>query len=136
MRWTSGGVTGVLTIRNPDAALQYAGLDADQLLSYPTSFWDDGELILPWTGTLAVARSIAPKVADAILQTVAEDEAKMAERAIHGEYFEWGRGKTTYIKPDKCVESDKFYVSAHEILREWCGGTAVERQDELEKVAG
>lgn len=79
---------------------------------------------------LAVAKTVALVFSDEVLAKVEEDEAKARKRAIHGDYHASSRGNG-YIRPEICIEVDKIYFPARQLVRDWCGQEAAERLTEL-----
>jgi hypothetical protein len=86
---------------------------------------------VPWNITVVLARDAAPTHANAVLREIAERERKAAHHAIYGEVMGTGRAKPWYISPKVCAEVDARQVPTYALLRQWCGGDAVDRFDEL-----
>ena len=123
---------GVLCISDASKAADLLGTDPSIFLSDALAFVDeDGTIVVPWNITVVLARDSAPKHADAVLREIAERERKAAHHAVYGEVMGTGRAKPWYISPKVCAEFDARQVPTYALLRQWCGGDAADRFDEL-----
>jgi|HubBroStandDraft_1064217.scaffolds.fasta_scaffold91012_2 hypothetical protein len=125
-----GASAGVLIIPNPEALVAKVGIGREQLLDDPLAFVDDdGTLVAPWVVTLSLAQQLAPRFAEQILDEVARSEARQAQEAIYGK--DYGGRNPWYVSPEICAETAEKWQPSYDLLREWCGATAVDRHDEL-----
>jgi hypothetical protein len=127
-----GGLAGVLCVSNPSRAAEHLEIEPSAFLADDRAFVDnDGTIVVPWNTTVALARSAAPKHADAILREVTERERKAAHNAVYGEVLGSRRAKPWYVSPEVCAKVDARWVPTYELLRRWCGQGAASRIDEL-----
>jgi hypothetical protein len=125
------GAAGVLLVRDPEQAAELLGTDAACFLSDRLAFSDnDGTVVVPWSTTLPLLRSAAPRFSDALLNQVDKEERRAAQRAIYGDHW-GGRKVSDYTPPEICAEVDAQYAPGLQLLREWCGTEIVERHEEL-----
>jgi hypothetical protein len=123
---------GVLCISDASKAAELLGTDPSNFLADELAFVDeDGTIVVPWHVTLELARDAAPKHAEAVLREIANKERKAAHHAVYGELMGTGRAKPWYISPKVCADVDARQVPTYARLRQWCGGDAVDRFDEL-----
>jgi hypothetical protein len=124
-------LAGVLHVVDAPKAADLLGVDPIAFLEDKRAFTDDdGQIVVPWTTTLPLVRSAASKYAEALLAELEKEDRRATNRAIYGEYW-GGRSHSSYASPEICAEVDAKYVPGRRVLREWCGGDAVERHDEL-----
>ncbi|NGY60371.1 hypothetical protein G7043_15685 [Lentzea sp. NEAU-D13] len=122
---------GILFINDVAELSRVLGLDPTELTSDPTAFEnDDGTWVVPFATTLVVAQRAASVFADEVLTEVEEAETKARQEAIHGSYHRSSRDDG-YIEPEICIEVDKMYAPARQLVRDWCGHEAAERLTEL-----
>jgi hypothetical protein len=122
----------VLTIRDPNALVDFLGLTTEECRSDPLAFVDDdGALVAPWATAERVARRVAPLRAKQLLGGIERREAEARWRALHG-YYELGGGKACYRTPEDCAELDEQWQAGHDLVRVWCGVEAVNRHDEVQ----
>ncbi|WP_439655937.1 hypothetical protein ACSHWB_26265 [Lentzea sp. HUAS TT2] len=122
---------GILFINDVAELSRVLGLDPTELTSDPTAFEnDDGTWVVPFATTLVVAKQAASVFADEVLTEVEEAETKARQEAIHGSYYRSSRDDG-YIEPEICIEVDKMYAPARQLVRGWCGHEAAERLTEL-----
>ena len=125
------GSAGVLCVSDLDKAAELLEVHPSVFVEDSRTFLDDdGTTIVPWTTTLTLAKSSAPKHVDAILRRVERDERKNGQRAIYGEYDK-GRKNAWYTSPEVCAELNAEWEPVHRLLREWCGRDAVVDRDEI-----
>lgn len=123
---------GGISISQPELLAAQLGLQVGQLTGHPDAFVEDEVVIAPWEVTELVVRAAAEQSPERIMQRVWEGEHKARYEAIHGRYVSMDRGKSTFVSPERCVESDnKYDKPRREVLRSWCGVEAVDRFDEL-----
>jgi hypothetical protein len=123
---------GVMEIRDVDKLCAALGFDKTRLVNNTLSFvGDDGFLVTPWAVTLEVARHAAPLVADRILADVERSETKHRRRALHGDRSKGFDGEEHYMSPEVCLEIDEKWQERYDLVRQWCGASAVDRHDEL-----
>lgn len=99
----------------------------------PTSFMEDGDLIVPWPVTRMLAKRAAELEPDPILQWVEGDEDEAHRDAIYGRHYR-GRGKNGdwEVSPEICAQVDEEHGKpVRALLRDWCGAEAVGLREEL-----
>jgi hypothetical protein len=123
---------GILFINDMEALTKRLDLDAMELTKDPLSIADDdGSWAVPFATMLLVAKKAAQVLADDVLAEIERDEAEARLEAVHGRYYASNRSEGHYIEAEICAEVDARYIPARELVREWCGQGAAERQDEL-----
>lgn len=123
---------GILFINDMEALTKLLDLNAAELTKDPLSIADDdGSWAVPFTTMLLVAKKAAQVLADDVLAEIERDEAEARLEAVHGRYYASSRGEGHYVEAEICAEVDERYIPARQLVREWCGQGAAERQDEL-----
>src|SRR5690606_13167393 len=93
---------------------------------------DDGTVVAPWPALLDVVKRLAVRHADALLETLARDDAKAEREAIHGSWYRSRRPDDDgHVSAEICAEVDSKYKPARNLVRQWCGAEARGRWDEL-----
>ncbi|MFD4318971.1 hypothetical protein [Streptomyces sp. NPDC058548] len=129
----SGRQAGLLHVYEPAALAERLGVQPALFTSDPRALVDDdGTITTPWPTTLDVARHLAAVHAEQLVEALAQAEEKESQRAIHGQFYP-GRGSRegTYISPDICIDVDRRYRPGRDLVRTWCGATAVDQHTEL-----
>ena len=127
------GVTSVTDVHGLAKRLE---LDEAILRAEPVAFVEDGALYVPWATTELIVRRACELFPDQILREVEADEDKARKEAMHGETITTsGRNRHSfYIEPEQAAKWDAeqpYGKRMRDLLRQWCGDAAVERQDEL-----
>lgn len=118
---------GILLIHDVDAVAANLGLDREFIESEPTSFIEDGSLVVPWRVTQEIVQRLARKHADVLVPKIMADEDEARE------HNRWGyMGGHGHISAEICAETDKEFAPARELALQWCGAEARERYDELQ----
>lgn len=122
--------SGILRIHDVDALAQELDLDREFIAGDPASFVDDeGSLLVPWRVTQVIAKSLAHKFADVVLEQIEESEAE----AQH--HNRWGYASSSahngWISAEICAKVDEEFAPAREMVRQWCGAEARDRYSEL-----
>ncbi len=113
---------GVLEIKDLDSTASWLDLDAEELRAAPLLFEDrGGRCIAPWPVTRRLARRVAEKLADEVLQELARRHETLAQDQYH--QYSWNRRFN-----DKERRAEESLLRA---LGEWCGQEKAERYDEL-----
>lgn len=113
---------GVLDIKDLDSLATWLDLDAKELRAAPLLFEDrNGRCIAPWPVTQRLARCVAHKLADGVLEEVARRHEALAEDQHH--QYSWNR---RFNDKERRAEE-----SLLRTLGEWCGQEEAERYDEL-----
>jgi len=132
---TPGYRPGVTAIENVSGLAAFLRIDESELRAEPESFEEDGSLIVPWATTERIVRRACELYPEAVLREVDKDEAKAAEEAMHGRSYARSRGNEPwYVAAERVAEWDAtepYGRPMRDLLREWCGVAAVERQDEI-----
>lgn len=124
---------GLLYVYEPAALAERLGTPPTLFTSDPRALVDDnGTITAPWPTALDVARRLAAVHAEHLVQSLARNEEKESQRAIHGQYYP-GRGKRegTYISPEICIDVDRRYKPGRDLVRTWCGAGTVDQHTEL-----
>jgi hypothetical protein len=122
----------VLTVRDRGLFEAQLGFDAADLAVEPGYVLDDGTVVAPWPALLKVVKRVAEQKADALLETMAREDAKAEREAIHGSWYRSRRGDDDgHISAEICAEVDAKYKPARDLVRQWCGAEARGRWDEL-----
>lgn len=87
----------VLTVGDRTAFAQLLGFDAADLAVDPGYVLEDGSVVAPWPALLEVVKRIAAIRADALLESLARDDAKAEREAVHGY---WSRGVGAHLGRD------------------------------------
>lgn len=126
---------GVTSIRNASALAARLQLDEAVLRADPLAFEDEGALIVPWATTEQIVRRTCDLYADAVLQAVAKDEEEARRESTHGYTVRFGRNdEGRFVTPVEAAARDTewpFRKKKRDLLRQWCGSEAADRQDEL-----
>lgn len=131
LRMAYRGPPGVVCVSDLDKAAELLGVHPSAFVEDSRAFLDDdGTTVVPWTTTLTLAKSSAPKHIDKILGRVERDERRNRQRAIYGEYDK-GRKNSWYTPPEICAELNAEWEPVHRLLREWCGWDTVEDRNEI-----
>jgi hypothetical protein len=86
----------------------------------------------PWAVAKRLALRLTERYTEQVLAHVAKEEAELQEGAIHGRYFRLSRrDPKLYISPERSAERLREEQPVFDKVREWCGGAAVKRFDEL-----
>lgn len=119
--------SGILIVTDIDALVTDLQIDRNILVGDPVGFMDgEGFLVLPWRVMEPVAQALARKYADLLLPELAREERDREKQC------RWGyMSGSDYISAEVCAEVDEKYRPARQIIRDWCGAEARERQDEL-----
>ncbi|MFD7232142.1 hypothetical protein [Streptomyces sp. NPDC059881] len=129
----SGRDAGLLYVYEPAALAERLGVQPTLFTSDPRALVDDdGTITAPWPTTLEVMRRLAAAHAELLVQSLARDEEKRRQRAIHGQYYP-GRGKRegTFISPEICIDVDRTYKPGRDLVRTWCGAETIDQHTEL-----
>lgn len=121
------GHYGIMRIKQPERLAAITGLDL-QDFEYPSSFVEDGQMVVPWTVTEQVALSALRANPDPILEALVREEQEAEHKAIYGSATDGG-----YILsgPECKAIDDEHFRPVREQIREWAGVAAAERIDEL-----
>lgn len=123
-----GKNTGILVVTYVDGLVSDLGIERSTLVEDPSGFVDDdGSLVLPWRVTYTVARALADKYAER-LHVEVDDWERKREHECQWRYMS-GSG---FISAEICAEVDAEHGRpVRDVLREWCGGEAQDRLNEL-----
>lgn len=127
------GVTGIVDVSGLAERLQ---LDEGTLTAEPVAFEEGGRLYVPWATTELIVRRACELFPEQVLREVAEQEEKARQHAMHGQTLaSSGRnGHLFHTEADQEAKWDAeepYGKRMRDLLRQWCGEAAVERQDEL-----
>lgn len=90
-----------------------------------------GLVITPWPATEQVAKALAERNADNILQRVEKEERQARREAIYGRASSYSGG-SGHVPPDIAAEVDQeFSAPIRGVLRSWCGAESFEQFDDL-----
>ncbi|MEV0065657.1 hypothetical protein [Amycolatopsis sp. NPDC050768] len=122
-----GGNSGILVVTDVDGLVADLGIDRAMLADDPVGFRNgDGSLVLPWRVTQPVVQALARKYADRLLPEMGKEESERDTQC------RWGyMAGSTYISAEICREVEEKYQPMRQLIRDWCGVGAQERQDEL-----
>lgn len=127
-------LAGVASIHDVDRLAALLELPADTLRAEPTSFMEDGRLVVPAATTELIARTAARADPEPVMRHVLQEEDEMARCVIHGKTYparrqspEWHISAERYAE----IRTEPYYEPCWKVLREWCGVEAVEQADEL-----
>lgn len=115
---------GVGRIKDPVELSRLLGTSQPVEEPEPTSFVEDGDLIVPWTTTLRIAQGVAPLYAPKILRVVQEYEDRLREYEL----------KAAATRPEVSpfwAARDQVEKDTYAAIREWCGEEAVDQWQEL-----
>lgn len=120
-----------ICLKEPKLLAEQLNVQVEQLTGHPEAFTENGYIIAPWPATELIARALAEKNAEKVLERVQKEERQARHEAIYGHASSYSRG-SGHISPEICAEVDQ-EVSApiREVLRSWCGAENVDRFDEL-----
>ena len=119
--------SGILVVTDVDGLVGDLGIDRAMLVDDPVGFRDgDGALVLPWRVMQSVAQALARKYADRLIAEMEKEERERDKQCRWG-YMSAG----TYISAEICSEVEEEYGPMRQLVRDWCGAQAQERQDEL-----
>lgn len=120
--WRGKADAGVLEIKDFDGTATWLGLDAQELRATPLLFENrNGLCIAPWSVTEIVARRLADKLADVVLEEMSRRHEALAQD--QNQKFSWNRRLS-----DKERRAEEALLKT---LGEWCGQDKAERYDEL-----
>jgi hypothetical protein len=122
------------TIRIHDVAGLAAFLDVDrsELRADGLSFEEEGDLISPWSVTLAIARRAAQRDPHAVLHHVEEKEIKARREATYGSWHRRRGAPDDHISAEICASVDEEHGRpVRALLREWCGADAIDHRAEI-----
>lgn len=105
----------------------------EQDLREPASFVDEGDLIVPMSTALLIARAAVGRDPETILRYVERQEAEAMREAVHGRYYP-GRGRDGgfSVSAETCrADDEEREAPARAVLREWVGAEPVQRRAEL-----
>lgn len=120
-----------IALRKPELLAEQLSLEVEQLAEYPEAFTEDGVVIAPWPVTELIAKRLAERHAEKILQRVEKEERQARHEAIYGRASSYSRG-SGHISPEIAAEIDQeLNAPVREILRSWCGAESVNQFDEL-----
>jgi hypothetical protein len=126
---------GVTTIRDVAGLARRLQLDEALLREAPESFEDEGAFIVPWATTERIVRRACELFPDVILRDVEKDEAEARREAMHGRWYRGARSTGDFfVTPEEPASRDDewaFGRPKRQVLRDWCGSEATNRQDEL-----
>lgn len=119
--------SGILIVTDIDGLVADLGIELVTLVDDPSAFTDDdGSLVLPWQAMESIAKVLARKYADRLLPELEKEELEQEHNN------RWGyMSSSGFISAEICSEVDQEFRPARQIVREWCGAEARERQDEL-----
>ena len=111
---------GVLEIIDLTRFAASVGAEAGAFSEQPLCFTDrNGILICPWTVTRVLARQLADKRGEEVLDKVLDQERRLRQ------HYD---SEPSWRRDDKDLRQ---FEQVAAVLREWCTGEAVERFDEL-----
>jgi hypothetical protein len=125
--------TGVLVIRDVDALVAETGLDRELLTGDPLAIeTSGGEWFVPWPVMRQVVERLATVHADTVMAAVEEDERQDRHHATWGHLHGHGQ-RASYVSAEICasVSAEHGYQAGRDLVRQWCGGEALDRYDEL-----
>jgi hypothetical protein len=68
-----------------------------------------------------------------VVRSIAEHEAELQEKAVHGTVHDYGHGALLKVAPEQYAEQlDSVEAPAFALARRWCGMEAVERFDQAQ----
>lgn len=119
--------SGILVVTDVDGLVADLGIDRGLLVDDPVGFRDgEGALVLPWRVMQPVAQALARKYADRLLPEMDKEERERDKQC------RWGyMSGSTYISAEICSEVEEQYGPMRQLVRDWCGAEAQDRQDEL-----
>jgi hypothetical protein len=129
----SGRERGLLYVYDPARLAARLGIMQGVFTSDPRARIDaDGTVTAPWPTTLDIARRLAAHHAAELIASLARQEERERQRAIHGQYYPGrGRNEGSFISPEICIEVDRTYRPGRDLVRAWCGAEAVDQFTEL-----
>jgi hypothetical protein len=96
------------------------------------SFEEAGDLISPWTVTVAVAVRTAEREPYKVLRYVEKEEADARREATYGRWHARRGREDDWIEPEVCQSVDEEHGQPiRTILRDWCGADAVDLRAEI-----
>lgn len=125
--WLNCPRGNLLCIFEPQSIADDLGIDMSWLLTQPLSFVNlEGEYVAPAQVAEPLARLIAEKRSAHVLDEVQREESEQRERAVTGRYTEQG-----HVPPERYLERLRESEPVLALVREWCGGAAQSRFDEV-----
>jgi hypothetical protein len=96
------------------------------------SFEEAGDLISPWTVTVAIAVRAAEREPHKVLRYVEKEEADARREATYGRWHARRGREDDWIEPEVCQRVDEEHGQPiRTILRDWCGADAVDLRAEI-----
>jgi hypothetical protein len=126
-------LSGVSWIHDVDRLAQLIDVTADVLERHPTSFREDGALVVPWPITKQIALLAARRHPRRILECVEREEAEYQRRMLHGTSTTAPDGQALHVGSEYYGRAldDPLNRPCWQQLRAWCGVDAVVEHDEL-----
>lgn len=129
-----GATSGVTSIHDVSALAAVLDEDADAW-RVPSSFVEDGALIVPWSVTERIAKRAAARDPHRLLRLVEREESDARREATYGSWYRLGRGEERHIAPEACAQFDeKHDMPVRAILREWAGQEPADVRDEIHQL--
>lgn len=128
-RW---GERALLLIDDLAGVAAELGSDADAVFGEPLAFVDRHDrYVAPWPVALRLARRLAERHADEVVAAVAKEEAELQAEALNGRVYHYRRGGGFEVPAEECLKDLQERQPIFDLVRAWCGRSAVERFDEL-----
>ena len=122
---------GIVKIHNVSGLANLLDV-APAALRDTVSFEEAGDLISPWTVTVAVAWRAAEREPHKVLRYVEKEEAGARREATYGRWHARRRREDDWIEPEVCQCVDEEHgLPIRTILRDWCGADAVDLRAEV-----
>lgn len=121
--------SGITIVPQPSALEDLTGVSTGELAELELAFWSDGELVLPWEGTLRVTRALCARHSHAVLEQLGIEESAVRRGLATGRVAwsdrRWG--------VDEVLTHDAGPTGrpARDLVRSWCDPLAAHEHDEL-----